>query len=137
MDAVVYARHGRWVRELTCRTRGRSIQYVINELMAYINGWWTLPSALSLRVYSITESFNRLTPLAHWVRRRIRAVFWKQWKNRRTRVGELKKRGVTHEAAPRAGCPRKGPWRMSATKWVHFALPDAYLKSLGLRFPWI
>jgi len=117
------------VRELTCRTRGRSIQYVINELMAYINGWWNY--------YSITESFNRLKPLAHWVRRRIRAVFWKQWKNRRTRVGELKKRGVTHEAALRAGCARKGPWRMSATKWVHFALPDAYLKSLGLRFPWI
>ncbi|MBW2610454.1 MAG: hypothetical protein JRC68_08950, partial [Deltaproteobacteria bacterium] len=36
--------------------------------------------------YGLTESFNRLRPLDHWIRRRLRALIWKQWKNRRTRV---------------------------------------------------
>ena len=117
------------VREITARRRGRSLPQVIDELKVYMNGWWNY--------YGITESFNRLRPLDHWIRRRLRAVIWKHWKNRRTRVGELLKRGVTRKYALTVGCARKGPWRMSAVKWVQIALPDAYFKSLGLVFPWV
>ena len=117
------------VREITSRRRGRSLSQVIGELMDYINGWWNY--------YGITESFNRLSPLAHWIRRRLRAVIWKHWKNRRTRVRELLKRGVFRIQALTTGCARKGPWRMSAVKWVQIALPDKYFTSLGLVFPWI
>jgi len=59
------------------------------------------------------------------------------WKNRRTRVKELLKRGVTRTYAVTTGCARKGPWRMSKVKWVNIALPDQYFKSLGLVFPWV
>jgi len=117
------------VREITARRRGRSIVQVIGELREFMNGWWNY--------YGITESFNRLRPLDHWIRRRLRAVIWKHWKNRRTRVGELLKRGVSRDFAVTTGCARKGPWRMSKVKWVHIALPDAYFKSRGLVFPWI
>ena len=117
------------VRKITARRRGRSLSQVIGELKVYMNGWWNY--------YGITESFNRLRPLDHWIRRRLRAVIWKHWKNRRTRVRELLKRGVTRKYALTTGCARKGPWRMSAVKWVQIALPDAYFKSLGLVFPWV
>jgi len=117
------------IREITARRRGRSLLQVIGELRGYMNGWWNY--------YGITESFNRLRPLAHWIRRRLRALVWKHWKNRRTRVGELLKRGVYRNSALTTGCARKGPWRMSKVKWVQIALPDAYFKSLGLVFPWI
>ena len=117
------------VREITARRRGRSLKQVIGELKVFMNGWWNY--------YGITESFNRLRPLGHWVRRRLRALVWKHWKNRRTRVGELLKRGVHRNFAVTTGCARKGPWRMSKVKWVQIALPDAYFKSLGLVFPWI
>jgi len=90
-------------------------------------GWWNY--------YGITESYNRLRPLAHWIRRRLRAVIWKHWKNRRTRVRELLKRGVTRNYAVTTGCARKGPWRMSKVKWVNIALPDAYFPSLCLFVP--
>jgi len=93
-----------------------------------MQGWWNY--------YSLTESFNRLKQLDHWIRRRLRAVMWKQWKNRRTRVGELMKRGISRVYAITTGCARKGPWRMSNVKWVNIALPDDYFKSLGLVFPW-
>lgn len=117
------------VREITSRRRGRSVVQVIGELREFMNGWWNY--------FGITESFNRLRPLAHWIRRRLRAVIWKHWKNRRTRVGELLKRGVFRDYAVTTGCARKGPWRMSKVKWVHIALPDAYFSSRGLVFPWI
>ena len=117
------------VREITARRRGRSLSQVIGELMEFMNGWWNY--------FGITESFNRLRPLAHWIRRRLRALIWKQWKNRRTRVRELLKRGISRNFALTTGCARKGPWRMSKVKWVHIALPDVYFSSLGLLFPWI
>jgi len=117
------------VRQITARRRGRSLCQVIGELMEFMNGWWNY--------FGITESFNRLRPLAHWIRRRLRALVWKQWKNRRTRVRELLKRGISRNFALTTGCARKGPWRMSRVKWVHIALPDAYFTSFGLLFPWI
>jgi len=117
------------VREITSRRRGRSIRHVIGELMEFMNGWWNY--------FKITESYNRLRPLDHWIRRRLRAVVWKHWKNRRTRVGELLKRGVHRDFAVTTGCSRKGPWRMSIVKWVHIALPDTYFTSFGLVFPWV
>jgi len=117
------------VREITARRRGRSLSQVIGELMQFMNGWW--------QYYGIIESFNRLRPLPHWIRRRLRALVWKHWKNRRTRVKELLKRVVYREKALNTGCARKGPWRMSKVKWVQIALPDAYFTSLGLLFPWI
>jgi RNA-directed DNA polymerase len=117
------------VREITARRRGRSLSRVIGELRGFMNGWWNY--------FGITESFNRLRPLAHWIRRRLRALIWKHWKNRRTRVRELLKRGISRGCALTTGCARKGPWRMSIVKWVHIALPDTYFTSLGLLFPWI
>ena len=117
------------VREITARRRGRSISQVIGELKQFMSGWWNY--------FGITESFNRLRPLQHWVRRRLRAVIWKHWKNRRTRVRELLKRGMARAYALTTGCARKGPWRMSKVKWVQIVLPDACFKSFGLVFPWI
>lgn len=117
------------VREITARKRGRSINQVIHELNEYMRGWWNY--------YRLIESYNRLRPLAHWIRRRLRAVIWKHWKNRRTRVSELLKRGVARAFAVTTGCARKGPWRMSKVKWVNIALPDDYFSSRGLLFPWI
>ena len=116
------------IKEITARKRGRSIVQVIRELNEYMRGWWNY--------YGIAESYNRLKLLPHWIRRRLRAVIWKHWKNRRTRVGELLKRGVSRDFAVTTGCARKGPWRMSRVEWVQYALPNKYFSSLGLVFPW-
>jgi RNA-directed DNA polymerase len=62
------------IRELTRRTCGRSLPQVIAALMRYIRGWW--------QYFGLSESVNRLRPLAHWVRRRLRALIWTQWKSR-------------------------------------------------------
>ena len=119
-----FKRFKKRVHEITGRSRGRSLWQVIQELNDYIRGWWAYYR------HAETRSFAR--SLNYWIMRRLRALRWKQWKNYRTRIRELKKRGINHDDAVRAGCARKGPWRMSRVKWVVMALPNAYFKSLGL-----
>ncbi|MHC4913008.1 MAG: group II intron reverse transcriptase/maturase [Planctomycetota bacterium] len=59
------------VREITARRRGRSLTQVIGELKQYMFGGWNY--------YGLTQSSNRLRPLPHWIRRRLRALIWKHW----------------------------------------------------------
>jgi hypothetical protein len=59
------------VREITARRGGRSLPQVIDELNQFMSGWW--------KYYGLTESFNRLRPLPHWIRRRLRVLVWKHW----------------------------------------------------------
>ena len=118
-----------WVREITGRQRGRSLQQVIDELMAYLNGWWNY--------HGIAESTSQLSRLDSWIRRRLRSLVWHQWKTRRNRVAQLEKRGISRREALYTGCARKGPTRMGGRKWVSIALPNKTFEDLGLRIPWI
>ena len=115
------------MKELTGRSCGLSIEQVIARLNQYTRGWWNY-----YRHADVAAGFRSINYL---VVRRLRAIVWKQWKNRRTRVKELKKRGISHHHALFTGCSRKGPWRMSKVKWVVFALPKAYFTALGLFLP--
>lgn len=118
------------VRELTDRNSGRSIHRIVFDLNQYLRGWWNY--------YRLTQSINRFRSLHGWIMRRLRAILWKQWKNPRTRVRELKKRGISHRLAVSVGNARKGAWRMSRVKWVIIALPNAYFRRvLGLILPGI
>ena len=57
------------VREITGRRRGRSTRQIIGELNRFMARWWNY--------FRIAESYSRLRPLPHWIRRRLRAVTWK------------------------------------------------------------
>lgn len=115
------------VRELTSRSGGRSLEQVIYSLNQYLKGWWNYFGKAD-----VAAGFKSIN---YWIIRRLRSIVWKQWKNYRTRIRELKKRGISHSNAVPVGCSRKGPWRMSKVKWVAFALPRAHFISLGLFLP--
>lgn len=117
------------IKELTKRTSGRSPLRVVAELTEYLRGWWGY--------YGQIDSLSQLSRIDNWIRRRLRSLLWKQWKNRRTRVRELHKRGISKERALKTGCSRKGAWRMSQVKWVMIALPNRHFTSLGLVIPWV
>jgi RNA-directed DNA polymerase len=112
------------VRELTRRTRGKSLAQIIKELSIYLIGW--------RGYFGFCETPSVLREQDQWTRRRLRAVVWKQWKYGPTRFAELRRRGVGRDqAAQAAGSPR-GPWRLSSSPAISIALSNAMLTSLGL-----
>jgi RNA-directed DNA polymerase len=112
------------VQELTRRTRGASPKQIVKELSVYLVGW--------RGYFGFCETPSVLRELDQWLRRRLRAIVWKQWRRGRTRFAELRRRGVGRDlAAQSAGSPH-GPWRLSNSPALNIALPNAFLRSLGL-----
>jgi RNA-directed DNA polymerase len=115
------------VRELTSRSRGKSLKRVIEELNQYITGWWGY--------FRLTEAKSFLKGLKIWIIRRLRSLVWKQWKNPKTRVVNLVRLGIAHEDAMLCGNARKKYWHMSKIKWVAIAMPEKYFTDRGLCLP--
>jgi RNA-directed DNA polymerase len=112
------------VRELTHRTRGVSIERMVEDLSTYLRGW--------LSYFSFCQTPGVLRDLESWLRRRLRAVLWKQWKRGRTRFAELRKRGVGAGLAAKTAGSAHGPWHLANSRALAIALPNAYFASLGL-----
>jgi len=106
------------VRERTRRTCGKSLSQVAKELSCYLIGW---------RAYfGFCETPSVLRDLDHWIRRRLRAIAWKQWKRGRTRYKRLRRLGVGRELAANTAGSSHGPWRLSASPALHIALSKAF-----------
>jgi RNA-directed DNA polymerase len=112
------------VRELTRRTCGVSIARMVAELATYLRGWQSY--------FGFCETPSVLRDLDSWLRRRLRAVLWKQWKRGRRRYAELRKRDVGHDLAVTTAGSAHGPWRLAQSPALTIALPNAYFDSLGL-----
>ena len=114
------------VRKLTRRVRGVSLRQMVKELAAYILGW---------RAYfGYCETPTILRRLDKWIRRRLRAVVWKQWTRPGTRFRQLRKHGVNAKDAILTARSNRGPWRVTLTAALCWALPGAYFDSLGLPY---
>lgn len=110
------------VRELTRRTRGRTVRQVAKELRQYLLGW--------RGYFGFAEVTSPLRDLDKWIRRRLRSYHWKQWGRRGYR--ELRKRGVSRELAWNTAKSAHGPWRLSQSPALTIALPARYFVALGL-----
>ena len=112
------------VRELTQRTRGVSLEEMIAEVAVYLRGW--------RGYFGFCQTPSVLQPLDEWMRRRLRSVAWKQWKRGRVRFRELRQHGVGKDLAAQTAGSAHRPWRLANSPTLSFALPNAYLSSLGL-----
>ena len=112
------------VRELTRRTAGRSLTQIIEKLSPYLIGW--------RGYFGVCQTPSVLRALDEWIRRRLRAIAWKQWKRGSTRFAKLRRRGVGRDlAAQTAGSPH-GPWRLGNSPALKIAMPNVLFGSLGL-----
>jgi len=112
------------VRELTSRTRGVNIETMAEELSRYLRGW--------IGYFGKCETPSVLEDLEKWVRHRLRSVIWKQWRRGTIRYGELCRRGVNSRLAAKTAGSSHGPWRLSHSRALDVALPNAYFDSLGI-----
>ncbi|MEO6779836.1 MAG: group II intron reverse transcriptase/maturase [Bradyrhizobium sp.] len=112
------------IRELTRRTAGQSLVQVAKELSTYLVGW--------RGYFGFCQTPSVLRKLDEWIRRRLRAIAWKQWKHGPARFAKLRRCGIGRDlAAQTAGSPR-GPWRLAASPALTMALSNALLGSLGV-----
>lgn len=110
------------IREITRRVRGRRIEVIVRELRRFMLGWQAY--------FDFTEVRYILKELDSWIKRRLRCYLWKQWGRRGYR--ELLKRGVSRDLAWNTAKSAHGPWRLSRSPGLTFALPAKYFARLGL-----
>ena len=114
----------RRVKRLTGRSWFVSMGYRLKKLAEYIRGW--------MNYFGISEYYRPLPEVDHWLRRRVRMCYWKQWRWCRTKIRNLLKLG-TH---PRVAIPmclsRKGPWRCARTMATQTGMTNQWLKDQGL-----
>ena len=111
------------VRQLTRRTRGRSLADVVQSLAAYLNGW--------RGYFRVAATNRRFRELDEWIRHRLRAYQLKQWKRGTTVFRELHARGMSASAAAQVAANARRWWRNSAMA-IHIALPNKLFDGLGL-----
>ena len=97
---------------------------MVDDLASYLRGWHGY--------YGHCQTPSVLQELERWYRRRLRSVFWKQWKRGRVRFAELRCRGVGRALAAKTAGSLHGPWRFANSPALSIALPNAYFASLGL-----
>lgn len=120
------------VRRLTNRNWGVSMKYQLFKISQYLRGW--------IHYFGIASGYQRCVDLDHWIRRRVRMAYWRQWRRPRTKVRSMMRLGVHVRAAVACGITSKGPWRSAKTPGIQQALSNDYLKSQGLyalRDGWI
>ncbi len=93
------------IRELTDRKRGISNAVREKNYQDYVRGW--------VNYFRLADMKGLLRTTDEWVRRRMRALYWKQWKKIKTKYRMLKAQGMEYWKAKELANSRKGYWRMA------------------------
>jgi Group II intron, maturase-specific domain len=81
------------------------MDHLMSLLRSYVRGW--------MGYFGLAAQLKLFDRLDQWLRRRIRACYWKQWRCPRRRREMLIRLGVPRRQAIRHARSRKGPWHMA------------------------
>ena len=112
------------VRELTRRNRSQEQKERIERINSYVGGW--------MGYYALVETPSVMKALGQWLRRRLRACVWKQWKRVRTRYRKLRGLGLPENVVGYMANTRKGAWRIAGSPPLQQGLNNAYWRAQGL-----
>ena len=111
------------IRELTDRHNGWGNEYRALKLTQFIRGW--------VNYFGMADMKSMLRSNDEWLRHRIRAIYWKQWKKVKTKFKELKKLGVEEEKAWICANMRNGTWYCGGYFVLQTAFNNKKLRELG------
>lgn len=109
------------LRELTDRSNAWSNENRILKLKQFIKGW--------VNYFKLADMKQLLRETDKWLRHRIRAIYWKQWKKVRTRIRKLRNLNLPEWLVLEIANSRKGIWRSSAV--LNQALTNKEIANLG------
>jgi len=110
------------LRELTTRA-SRNMARRIEDINTYLRGW--------VGYFCLADTPSVFDDLDEWLRHRLQACLWKQWKRVRTRIRELRALGAPEWLVHQVANSRKGAWRSSGGP-MNAALGAAYWQAQGL-----
>ena len=96
---------------------------VFRRLLGYIYGWIGYFGRSSMAKFALRTD--------EWLRRRIRQIYWKQWKRISTRYKALRILGIEEELAWQWANTRKASWRISNSRVLAQSLTNDFLLSKG------
>lgn len=112
------------LRKLTGRSWGVSMAYRFRKLAQYVRGW--------MGYFGISDYYRPVPELDHWLRRRVRMCYWKQWRYVRTKVKHLLSLGTSKRQAILTAISSKSYWRLSRTLATQTGMTNDWLRSQGL-----
>ena len=111
------------LRDITQRSRGRSLIEVVRELRDYVPGWKAY--------FRLAQSSSDRRLLDGWLRHRLRAIQLKQWKTARTAYREMRRLGAPHEHAAGVAA-HAGRWWRGSQNAMSSIFTIAYFDRLGV-----
>ena len=99
------------------------LRVVQQKLSMQLGGWFNY-FRLGIRKSLVRD-------LDGWLRRRIRQIYWKQWKRIRTKYEKLRKLGISHEKAYEWANTSKSYWRVAGSAILKTTLTNKVLRSEG------
>lgn len=114
------------VKELTARSNGMGNEFRAEKLRRYIIGW--------INYFKLADIKTLLSVTDEWMRRRIRMIYWKQWKRVRTKFKMLKSLGIHEQKAWEYANTRKSYWRTSNSPILSKSLTNNVIKGFGFLF---
>ena len=109
------------LREITDRNNAWSNEHRILKLQQYIRGW--------VNYFKLADMKRLLQDTDEWLRHRIRAIYWKQWKRVRTRIRKLRSLNLPEWVVFEIANCRKGIWRSALV--LNQALTNKEIANLG------
>jgi RNA-directed DNA polymerase len=109
------------LKELTSRNNGWGNEYRALKLAQFIRGW--------VNYFAMADMKQLLRSTDEWLRRKIRAIYWKQWKKVRTRYRMIRRFGMPEWKVHEMANCRKGIWRSAIM--LNSVLTNKVIASLG------
>jgi RNA-directed DNA polymerase len=104
--------------------RGQNLVRLLEGLAPLLRGW--------VSYFRLAEVKNTFEELDGWIRRKLRAILWRQWKRVYTRAKNLMRLGLEKARALKSAVNGRGPWWNAGASHMNAALPKKYFDRLGL-----
>lgn len=105
--------------------RGQKLEKFIQQtLNPLLRGW--------MNYFRLSETKGFAEELDGWIRRRLRAILWHQWKRPATRFKRLVAHGLETDRARASASNGRGAWFNSGASHMHAAFPAKAFAKMGL-----
>jgi group II intron reverse transcriptase/maturase len=113
------------IRKVTNRNHSRNFEERLERLAVVTGGW--------INYFGIAEAKKIMETLDGWIRRRLRACLWKQWKRIKTKHDNLVRLGVNSPKAWEWANTRKKCWRISCSFILSTTVTNEFLEDCGYK----